>query len=190
MQYVILILIIFSLQISFFTNFKQLEQGSYFDKKMISALTKKNQELQAQMESQDSLSGQGSRNVASVVGGVLAQKTIDMGSFYYSQYEYYLSKKDNHEALESLNKIKEKSLDPVLVPKSVYSKIQLKCQKQLSPDCVDEVDFLVQQFPDSEWTGLSMSWLAQYYVKMNRPKEAQALKLIIDKEFSKKWNKM
>lgn len=188
MQYVILILIILGLQFSFFTNFRQLEKGSDFDKRTIAALSKQNKMLQAQVES---FQQPVSRSLASVnPNSALAAKNIDMGEFYFSQFEYYSTKDNLKEALSSLDKVKEKSLDPVLVPKSVFSKIKLKCNKQLLPECVDEIDFLVQQYPESEWTGASMQWLAQNYQKMNRQKEAQILRSIVDKEFSKKWKKL
>jgi len=188
MQYVILILIILGLQFSFFTNFRQLEKGSDFDKRAIAALSKQNKMLQAQV---DSFQQPVSRSLASVSSNPqISSKNIDMGEFYFSQYEYYSTKENLKEALNSLEKVKEKSLDPVLVPKSVYSKIKLKCNKQLLPECVDEIDFLVQQYPESEWTGASMQWLAQNYQKMNRAKEAQTLRSIVDKEFSKKWKKL
>ncbi len=188
MQYVILILIILGLQFSFFTNFRQLEKGSDFDKRTIAALSKQNKMLQAQV---DSFQQPASRSLASIQPALqMSSKNIDMGEFYFSQYEYYSNQENLKEALNSLEKVKEKSLDPVLVPKSVYSKIKLKCNKQLLPECVDEIDFLVQQYPESEWTGASMQWLAQNYQKMNRAKEAQTLRSIVDKEFSKKWKKL
>jgi hypothetical protein len=179
MQYVIVILFIFGLQIYVFSSFEALQRGSPFEQKRIGLLKRENEGLRVQLASVEE---QAQRGVASI-RGAQGKKNIDLGQFYLSQYESSLAAKDARTALQHLQKIRDVSIDENVVPLSVYKKIVLKCERVLEKSCLDDVEFLVEQFPESEWTGKSMLWLSDYYTRVKKAKEAQVLREIVAREF-------
>ena len=64
-----------------------------------------------------------------------------------------------------------------------YEKINLICTPKLEIDCISEIDVMVSQFPDSNWTARSLLLLSHFYYKQNRTKESKSLINIIRNEF-------
>ena len=83
----------------------------------------------------------------------------------------------------SLDKITQDSIRPEFVARAYYEKINIRCGQQLNKFCLDDIDTLVSQFPDSVWTGKALLTMSYYYQKNNRVTEAQALLNIVKTEF-------
>lgn len=69
------------------------------------------------------------------------------------------------------------ALDTNEVARVIYSKAKEACYKPYAEmDCINHIDTLVTQFPESIWAGESLLLLSEIYLKNN--KSSQALDLI------------
>ena len=173
-------------QLFFATVFMLTADGSGLQKKHIEILEAKNNALVAQIEAA-SLSQ--SRNIASIDSTVKFgqikknDKELDMTSYYFSQIEQFKKENNRKAILEAITKIQSTSSNPEHVAKAEYEKISLICNQKLELDCMNEIDMIVSQFPDSNWTAKSLLLLSHYYYTQNRVNEAKSLINIIRTEF-------
>lgn len=184
LQYVIFIIFIFALQILFYTNFCQYESGSPFHQAAIEKLKMQNEKLQTELSS---LKTQSARKPASVD---VKKEPIEMSGFYLSKAKELILAHKADEALTYLDKVKNESLNQIQIPESVYKKVEIQCQKKREELCLSEIDFLVTQYPDSDWTGRALKVLSSYYQKEHRLLEMQSLNNIINQNFSKTSRKI
>ncbi len=185
MQYVILILIIFALQLGFYTNFRQYESHLNVDQTTLNYLKKQNEQYQVRISS---LQSQESRTPASVSKVKVRRgggEPIDMSEYYFSQALELYKKNKIDNALNILNKVVENTLVPENITKAIYLKFQYKCLNKMDDSCIKDIDYLITQHPESPWTGLTLKLLTQYYEKNHQFTEAKSLKNIIRKNFTK-----
>lgn len=183
MQYVILILFIFALQMIFYTNFRQFEASFAVDQTTLNFYKKQNESLKVQLAS---LESQSLRLPASL-SSELSQKRgepIDMSDFYFSKAQDLYKKNQINEALKVLEKVIQNSFIVENLAKARYLKIEYKCKSDIDDSCLSDIDYLVTQHPESTWTGLSLQTLSRYYEKKQQFAESQSLKKIIKKNFS------
>ncbi len=184
--------VLFAVQIFFVTVFMLTMDGSGLQKKHIEILEAQNNSLMNQVAG-SSLTQ--SRQVASIDTTVQYTqvkknvKELDLSEHYFAQIEQFKKENNRMAALETIAKIQETSSNAEHVAKAEYEKINLICTQKLEVDCINEIDMIVSQFPDSNWTAKSLLLLSHYYYKENRVNDSKALINIIRTEF-KTYNEL
>ena len=178
MHYVIFILIIFALQLVFYTNFRQYETGSKVDQFVVQNLKNQNEKLKLALSAYRSNSN---RQIASVE----SKEPIDMSEFYFEKVAEFKKQNKTDLALNYLDKIKQNTLNPESLAKAAYLKLQIQCPLQFGEKCISDIDDLITQYPDSVWTGKSLKYLSNYYEKNHKKTEYEALNKIIQAYFGK-----
>ena len=183
MQYVILILFIFALQMIFYTNFRQFESSFAVDQTTLNFYKKQNEALKVQLAS---LESQSQRLPASLSLELNQRRgePIDMSDFYFSKAQDLYKKNQTAEALKVLEKVIQNTFVVENLAKARYLKIEYKCKSDIDDTCLSDIDYLVTQHPESNWTGLSLQMLSKYYEKRQQFAESQSLRKIIKKNFS------
>ncbi len=177
---------LFAGQLFFITVFMLTADGSGLQKKHIAILETKNNALMAQIEAS---SVSQSRHIASIDSTVrfaqtkIKNKELDLTNYYFSQIEQFKKENNRSAILSVIEKIQATSSNPEHIAKAEYEKISLICTQKLEVDCMTEIDMIVSQFPDSNWTAKSLLLLSHYYYKQNRVNEAKSLIHIIRSEF-------
>ena len=168
----------------FYTNFRQYESYLNVDQATLNNLKKQNEQYQVQISS---LQSQSSRKPASVSKASAHRwgEPVDMSEFYFSQAIELQKNNKIDEALRVLNKVTENSLYAENITKAMYLKVQYKCLNRMDESCLVDIDYLITQHPDSQWTGLSLKLLSNYYEKNHQFAEAKSLNNIIKKNFTK-----
>ncbi len=183
MQYVILIIFIFALQMIFYTNFRQFESSFAVDQTTLNFYKKQNDALKVQIASLESRS----QRLPASLSLELNQRRgepIDMSDFYFSRAHDLYKKNQTAEALKVLEKVIQNSFVVENLAKARYLKIEYKCKSDIDETCLSDIDYLVTQHPESTWTGLSLQMLSKYYEKRQQFAESQSLGKIIKKNFS------
>ncbi len=187
MQYVIFILVLFALQILAFTNFKEYESGVRAETVAYENLKIQNEKLMFELSALKTDSNRSPASIQSSAAGT--QNTniepIDMSEFYFSKYRESYGKKQNEQALKYLEKVKSNSLNAKSISKALYYKLEIQCKSEINDLCLADIDVMVTQYPDSEWTGKSLELLKNYYDKHQRRSEASVINDIIQKNFAK-----
>lgn len=184
MQYVIFILLIFSLQIIFYSTFKEYENGVSKESVALELMKKKNNQLQfeiANLKGQPDL-GRLPASIRPSLKNTTAEP-VDLSDFYFSKSREYKKHNNNALALQYLDKVIQVTLKSENIAKALYSKIEIKCGDNLEEACLAEIDILVTQHPESRWTGQSLNLLSNYYLKHKRVSDADSLKKIIKQNF-------
>lgn len=192
MQYVIFTIIIFSLQIIFYTNFVQYQKNNEKESDQIAKLSRENQILKVQIShlQKENVSGS-QRSIASInemSGSVLApdlsmNRTKDFSEYYLTKANQLLKQNKKDQALKLLTKIQEQGADEKIVAEALYKKIAITCVIKLSDQCLQDTDFMVSHFPQSEWTGKSLVVLSELYKRNNKTKESKFLLEVAQREF-------
>lgn len=182
MQYVILILFIFALQMIFYTNFRQFESTFAMDESTLHFYKKQNEELKVQLAS---LGSQSTRQPASVTvkTGQHSAEPVNMSEFYFSQAQELYKKNKIDDAVKALEKIVDNTFVVDDIAKAKYFKISYKCKSEMNESCLSDIDYLITQHPESTWTGMSLQVLAQFYEKKQQLAESKSLRKIIKKSF-------
>lgn len=167
-------------------------EGSEFDKKRIQflsqALEEKKLEIQlVKLESSQSSAG---RNIASVDSDVqkalskMKHKDVDLSEFYFLRISELKQKKKYAEALEMVEKIKKTTANDDHLARADYESIALQCGNfKISEPCIDTLDNMVLQYPQSYWTGRGLQWLSKSYSALNRKEDAYKINGIIKSDF-------
>lgn len=167
---------------SFYICFDIYISGSEFDKRKIEFLSKKLElkELEVQLvktESQEKK--QQTRGIASV-----SQKEIDTSKYYFTQIKTLKKNNNPTEALRVAELIKSTSADPDTLARAEYEKMAVQCREyKMNEECIKSVDYLVSQFPDTQWTGYSLVWLAKTYKKARRQTDFKEIVSLINSDF-------
>lgn len=189
MQYVILIILIFSLQIIFYTNFIQYQSHVENESIHVVKLKQENQALKIQMAhlQNESLS-RTPRSIASVDPGhnsILKQKkSKDFSELDLLKANQLLGQNKKEQALKLFIQVQDQAVDEKIVAEAVYKKIALTCATKLVDSCLKDTDFMVSQFPHSDWTGKALVVLSNLYSHNNKPKESKLLLEVAKREFN------
>ena len=203
MQYVIFIILVFSLQIIFYTNFVQYQNNNEKESERIAKLTRENQVLKIQMAYlQKENVSEPKRALASVNEAVNADslatapsvaqskarvveinRAQDFSEYYLIQANQLLKQNKKEQALKLFNKIQSQGADEKIVAEALYKKILLTCVSKINDQCLQDTDFMVSHFPQSEWTGKSLVILSDLYKKNNKTQESKFLMEVARREF-------
>lgn len=185
-QYIFVTGVIFVAQVSLFSIFF-FNQG---DAKILTLekelLHRKNKILTAELEQfeEQKSSHKGDRGIASI-GSNTESSQVDLSNFYFVQSNEALAKKDTKKALEFLDKITNSAYDADTLAKAQYKRIQILCNKKLESDCIQEIDNIISQFPETRWAGESLLLLSRFYHDLNKHQEAKQILEIVKKDFKK-----
>lgn len=75
-------------------------------------------------------------------------------------------------------------LDPSKLAENFYKEAKVQCasyQKKLL--CIEKIESVIMQFPDSKWAGESLLLLTQFYLKNQKTEQAQEIIRIVRSEF-------
>lgn len=184
--YIFTVAAIFAVQLVFAAIFMLTIDGSDLQKQHIKILEAKNNSLTTQIAA---MTASQDRQIASIDSTVRfgqikkSDKELDLTEYYFSQIEQFKKEKNKKAALGMIEKIQASSSSAEHVAKAEYEKISLICTEKLELDCMTEIDVIVSQFPDSNWTAKSLLLLSHYYYKQNRVAESKSLINIIRTEF-------
>lgn len=177
--------IIFVTQVVFFMRAQGSLEGAKLDQKEISQLKHKNAQLELQLSY---LEKTRNREIAST-GSIATtndklKSHVDLSLYYLTQLENFKKQNKTEEALKLIDKIKDQSIDSEILARAHFEKINLVCKEDLDMNCINEIDTIVSQFPESNWAAKGLVKLSQLYYIQNRPNEAKSLLEIIKKDFN------
>lgn len=167
-------------------------EGSEFDKKKIQFLSQslEQKKLEIQLAQLDGGYPSKSRNVASVeidaqkALAKLKHKDVDLSEFYFMRIAELKQKKKYQEALAMVEKIKKSTANEDYLARADYETIALQCPTaKLAEVCIDALDNMVLQYPDSYWTGRGLQWLSKTYSALNRKEDSRKIDGIIKSDF-------
>ena len=186
MQYVIFILLIFSLQIIFYSTFREYENGVSKESVALEFMKQKNSQLQFEIANLKA-EPESVRSPASIRESLNhnSAEPVDLSEFYFSKSREYKKNNNTQLALQYLDKVIQVSLKSENIAKALYNKVEIKCGENLEESCLTVIDILVTQYPESKWTAQSLNMLSNYYLKRKRLSEAESLKKIIKQNFIK-----
>lgn len=159
--------------------------GVSLEKAKATALEKKVKELNLVITSLEEKSNTSKRGIASV-----STKAISLDGFYKEQIRSARSAKDARKVSEFAQKIIAGSVDPELLAEAYFGKAEISCATYLVKEnsCLDDIEILISQFPDTVWAGEGLIVLSSVYSKQKRYKEAGSLIAIVKNEFADKKN--
>ena len=167
-------------------------EGSEFDKKRIQFLSQslEQKKLQIQLAELDGTLNSNSRRIASVEGDAqkalakLKHKDVDLSEFYFMRVTELKQKKKFKEALAMVEKIKKSTANDEYLARADYESIALQCPNlKLAEVCIDALDNMVLQYPESYWTGRGLQWLSKSYSALNRKEDSRKIDGIIKSDF-------
>lgn len=105
--------------------------------------------------------------------------------YYFLRSEELGRKGAVKEAFNYLKKIKQVSGNENELAQADYLYLELKCshKSKLDETCVGLVDKMVDRYPYSEWTGLSLNWLSKMYKKEKKWIEYSSLQTVLKEDF-------
>lgn len=191
-QYLFLSLFLLFAFTSFYICFDIYVEGSEFDKKRILFLSQqlehKKLEIQLVKLQQNEAP---SRMIASVDPEAqkslnkLKHKDADLSEFYFLRIDELKREKKYKQALALVEKIKKTTADEEQLARADYELIAIQCPTyKLNEVCIDALDKMVLQYPQSYWTGRGLVWLSKTYSGLNRKEESFRIEQIIKNDFS------
>lgn len=167
-------------------------EGSEFDKKRIHFLSQalEQKKLEIQLVKLENTQKLAIRGIASVDSDVerslikMKRKDVDLSEFYFLRISELKQKKKYKEALVMIDKIKKSTANEDHLARADYEAISLQCGNyKLNESCIDTLDNMVLQYPESYWTGRGLRWLSKTYSTLNRKEEAHKIDGIIKADF-------
>lgn len=182
--YVVTISAIFLGQIYFASLFVTSLNGSELQRKEIALLQAHNGTLASQVIDLKKLKNRGIASIPSnrYVKAQESDLNFELVDHYLAQFEK-LKSSDRQAALQMLEKLQSSTTNREYLARARYEKINLICDKSLEIKCMSEIDAIVSQFPESNWTARSLLLLSHFYYKQNRQAEAKSLIQVIKAEF-------
>ena len=147
----------------------------------INQLKLKNEALVLQTSSIGSVG----RQVASLKNG----KQISFDDLYLNQLKDAKLNRKTESMKRITHKIISNSLNPDLLAEAYFEKANLSCQNSSSlneQSCLEDIEIVVAQFPESKWAKESLLLLSTVYTKLRRFKEAESVMKIVKSEFLQK----
>lgn len=190
-QYLFLSLFLLFGLSSFYICFDIYIEGSEIDKKRIQflsqALEQKKLEIQLAELSATQVNSRGIASVDSDVQKSLSKikhRDVDLSEFYFMRIAELKQKKKFKEALAMVEKIKKSTANDEYLARADYESIALQCSNlRLSEACIDTLDNMVLQYPESNWTGKGLQWLSKSYSLLNRKEDSRKIDGIIKSDF-------
>lgn len=167
-------------------------EGSEFDKKRIQFLSQalEQKKLEIQLVRLEGSQNYANRGVASVDPDVqkslskMKHKDVDLSEFYFLRITELKQKKKYKEALAMVDMIKKSTANDDFLARADYESISLQCSNfKLNEVCIDTLDNMVLQYPESYWTGRGLQWLSKSYSVLNRKEEARKIDGILKSDF-------
>ncbi len=178
------IILIFSCLSTAYFAFDYHLSGIAFEKQKVHVL--ENQLVQLKLKNEalvlQATNFSNRRQIASLPGG----KQISFDQLYQSQLS--AAKKQRRPELINFitNKIINNSTDPGLLAEAYFEKAYASCQLNFKEEaCLQDIETIVGQFPESKWAGESLVLLSTIYLKLKRFKEAETVFTLVKTEFSK-----
>ena len=162
--------------------------GISFEQQKVQALQNQVKQLKLKNNAlvlQTSNIGSVGRQVASLKNG----KQISFDDLYLNQLKEAKINRKAETMKQITNKIIRNSLNPELLAEAYFEKAFLSCQDSNNlkeQTCLEDVEIIVAQFPESKWAGESLVLLSSVYTKLRRFKEAESVMKIVKSEFSQK----
>lgn len=191
-QYLFLSLFLLFGLSSFYICFDIYIEGSEIDKKRIQFLSQalEQKKLEIQLAQLNSSGDSNSRGIASVDSDVqkslskIKHRDVDLSEFYFMRVAELKQKKKFKEALEMVEKIKKSTANDEYLARADYESIALQCANlKLSEVCIDTLDNMVLQYPESYWTGKGLQWLSKSYSLLNRKEDSRKIEGILKSDF-------
>ena len=112
------------------------------------------------------------------------QNKINLLELKQKDLELSLSKPSGHREVASLQPQEAIELDPNKIAEALYNEAKLSCLKPKKENgCLEKIDSLVSQFPESKWAGKSLVVLANLYIKDKNLEQAEELQSIVQIQF-------
>lgn len=190
-QYLFVSIFLLFAMMSFYICFDIYMEGSEFDKRRITFLTQALEEKKLEIQMAKYAQPSANRAIASVAPDAevalkkMKHKEADLSDFYFLRIAEFKQSKKYKEALEMVDKIKNSTADEEHLAHADYEYIAIKCaQFRLSEACIDTLDQMVLQYPESKWTGRGLVWLSKTYTNLNRKDDAKKIEAILKSDFS------
>ena len=181
--FTVVMLVLFCLSTSYFA-FDYHLSGISFEKQKVQVL--ENQVVQLKLKNEalilQAANFSGRRGIASVQ----KSKQISFDQIYQAQLQQ--AKKLPTAAGMSfvIDKIINNSADPELLAEAFYEKSVLTCQGNFKEQsCLQDIEIVVSQFPESKWAAESLILLSGIYLKLKRFSEAESVLNLVKVEFAK-----
>ena len=186
--YTLVLFIVSCLSTAFFA-FDYHLSGISFEQQKVSALESQVLQLKLKNEAlilQAGNSGSVGRQIASLKNG----KQISFDELYLGQ----LKDAKLNQKTETMKQISEKiiknSVDPELLAEAYFERASISCQSSSNnfkdETCLEDVETIVSQFPESKWAKESLILLSSVYTKLRRFKEAESVTKIVESEFGQR----
>ena len=168
-------------------------EGSEFDKKRIQFLSEalEQKKLEIQLVKLESSQNHSNRSIASVDSDVekslskMKRQDVDLSDFYFLRISELKQKKKYKEALAMVEKIKKSTANDDYLARADYETIAIQCSNfKLNEVCIETLDNMVLQYPESNWTGRGLQWLSKSYSALNRREDARKIDTILKSDFS------
>lgn len=186
--YTLVLFIVSCLSTAFFT-FDYHLSGISFEQQKVSALESQVLQLKLKNEAlilQAGNSGSVGRQIASLKNG----KQISFDELYLGQLKDAKLNQKTETMKQITEKIIKNSVDPELLAEAYFERASISCQSSSNnfkdETCLEDVETIVSQFPESKWAKESLILLSSVYTKLRRFKEAESVTKIVKSEFGQR----
>ena len=175
---------------SFYICFDTYIEGSEYDKREIVILTEQLEQKKFELQMAALNAANPRRQIASINSAAeprmkFQNHDVDLADFYFMRSAELKRVKKNKEALEMLDQVHKFSGNDDNLARADYETIAINCENfKLLESCVQTLDKMVTQYPQSEWTGRGLIWLSKSYQGLSRGEEAHRIAEIIKNDFS------
>ncbi len=112
-----------------------------------------------------------------------SQNPIDLSSVIFEKGREHFRLKKFAAAAQSFQELIDKYPSSSKLVDAYFLKAESLFLSAQYPQCIDTIDFMVSQFPESELTGFIMLRLGQIFVSRNRTTEAIELYKVVNQRF-------
>lgn len=158
--YLLVTFLIFTLQVAFLSLASESQSGSKIDQMRIQALEQSVGSLKSKLS-------QARRDLA-----IAENKLISEQSRFY---EKKLKRKTAS--------VQDSNRDPDKAAQAIYNQIDISCDKDISSKCLEGIDQIVTNYPNSKWAAKSLLLLSHLYFVKDKKDEAKKLIYIVRQEF-------
>lgn len=183
-SFFVLILILFAgLGVAYF-SFDYHLSGVTFEKQKNLKLEEKIAQLNVLVEAHGSKAEH--MNQGRSIASIQPVKEISLDSLYKEQLKVAVNEKNKKNILEISQKIIANSADSDFLAQAYFRRADVECESinTKEANCLNDIETLVSQFPESNWAGEGLLLLSHVYLKQKKYKEAQSILKIVKSEFS------
>lgn len=186
--YTLILFIVSCLSTAFFA-FDYYLSGVTIEQQKVRALENQVVQLKLKNEALTLQAGGGGlvgRQIASLKNG----KQISFDELYARQLQDAKLNKKTEVIKQISEKIIKNSADSDLLAEAYFERAYFSCQSSSNSfkdeNCLEDVETIVSQFPESKWAKESLILLSSVYTKLRRFKEAESVTKIVKSEFAQK----